>query len=202
MITLNITKSKYIFSEDTLDAAISEYYSYCNCNNYSSLCCPLCKIKNTLSYYKSYTRNITYYDSNANLIKNTTINITVLKCNHCNKLTGHQKYHALLPSFIFPYHIYLGKTILLAIKDYFDNQKIMFILNKLSILHKLLYDWLKKFNIYLLSSSIILKEKNNAKLIINKIYLLNNKFLIDFFNFYFHPYFLFKRTCVPLCINF
>lgn len=201
MITLNLEKSKYIFDEATLNFAISEYYSYCDCNDFSSLCCPLCKLKNTLSYYKSYSRNITYYDSTSNQIKNTTINITVLKCNHCNKLPGHQKYHALLPFFIFPYHIYLGKTILSAIKDYFNNQKIMHILNKLSILHKLFYDWLKKFNVYVLSSSIILKEENNGKLVINKIFLLNNSFLINFFNFYFHPYFLFKRTCVPLCIS-
>ena len=200
MITLNINKIKsniQILGRNPIEQAIYAYYNYCDCNDYSNLKCPCCGNK-SLSFHKKYERNLTYYYNGE--MFNVTIKIVVCKCNHCSQMPGIQKYHAILPEFILPYAIYEASTIMNALNDYYNKVKINQILDRLKIQHKLFYDWIKKFNIYSLSASIILKINNDLKQIIINIVNDNSIFLMNFYNDYHHPFFLFKTTCVPLCI--
>ena len=200
MITLNIDKIKsnlQILGRTPIEQAIYNYYNYCDCNDYNNLKCPCCGNK-SLSFHKKYQRNLVYYFNGE--VFDITIDIAVCKCNHCSKIQGRQKYHAILPEFVLPYVIYEASTIMNALNDYYNKVKINQILDRLKIQHKLFYDWIKKFNIYSLSASIILKINNNLKLIINNIVNDNSIFLMNFYNNYNHPYFLFRLTCVPLCI--
>ena len=122
------------------------------------------------------------------------------KCVHCEKAHNKQKYHALLPEFIFPYTIYEASTIINAINEYLNEKKVQEILERLKISHKLFYDWLKKINKYILPSSIILKTIDNINVIVKEIIKINCEFLKSFYDTYQHPFFLFKLTCIPLCI--
>ena len=193
-------KINYNFSENELKSMediIKLYYNYRDCNDFSDLVCPLCKHK-SLTFHKTYERNLTYYINNE--LVNIKINIIVCKCEHCIKAHNKQKYHALLPEFILPYIIYEASTIIKALNDYFNELKLREILERLQITHKLFYDWLKKIKIYTLSSSIILKSVNNIQKVVSSIFNNNSKFLLSFYDIYQHPFFLFKLTCVPLCI--
>lgn len=201
MITLGINKIKLnmqILGKNSIEQAIYSYYNYCDCNDYSNLCCPCCGNK-SLTFHKKYQRNLTYYNNVE--VFDITIDIAVCICNHCSKIPGKQKYHAILPEFILPYAIYEASTIMKALNDYYNKVRLNEILDRLKIQHKLFYDWLMKFNIYSLSASIILKINNNLKQIINNIVKDNSIFLMGFYNDYHHPYFLFRTTCVPLCIT-
>lgn len=186
-----------ISMENPIEYSIKCYYNYCYCNNYSNLKCPSCG-KKCLSYHKTYERNLTYYHNNE--VYNTIINVAVCKCEHCSKIKGKQKYHAILPEFILPYIIYEANTIIEALYQYYNEIKLQQILDRLKIKHKLFYDWLKKLNVYSLSASIILAINNQKKLIISKIIENDYQFLNKFYLSYNHPFFLFKPTCVPLCI--
>ena len=197
MITLSIDKINPQNDVKSLEEVIKLYNNYRDCNDFSDLPCPLCKHK-SLIFHKSYERNLTYY-ANGELI-NTKINIIVCKCKYCEEVDNSQKYHALLPEFILPYHIYEASTIIKSINDYFNDAKIAEIIEKVQITHKLFYDWLRGIKIYTLSSSIILKIKDDIKAIITEIIDNNSIFLNNFYNNYQHPFFLFKLTCVPLCI--
>ena len=200
MITLSMNKIKsnmQILGRNSVEHAIYAYYNYCDCNDYSNLKCPSCGNK-SLSFHKKYQRNLTYY-CNGEVI-NTKIDIVVCKCEHCSKIPGKQKYHAILPEFVFPYAIYEASTIMKSLDDYYNETKLEQILQKLQITHKLFYDWLKKINKYLLPASVILKAINNSKVIIDLIVKSNSNFLMDFYDNYQHPFFLFRLTCVPLCI--
>lgn len=203
MITFNIKKIKINSQENTIshfNALIDSYNNYCDCNIFNDLKCPCCNNKGTLSFHKKYQRNFSYIDNGVKV--DTIIYITVLECKHCKKCNNKQKYHALLPIFILPYHIYEASMIINSIYSYLvKKQKLNEILEKIQISHKLFYDWLIKVKVYLLPSSVILKENNELITITKKIFLLNEKFLIDFYDNYRHPYFLFKETCVPLCIT-
>lgn len=199
IITLNLCKIKsniQLKGFKPIEQAIYDYYNYCDCNDYSNLKCPGCGNK-SLIFYKKYQRNLTYYYNNE--MYDISIEIAVCKCNHCSKISGKQKYHAILPEFVLPYVIYEASTIMKALNDYYNKVKVNQILERLKISHKLFYDWIRKFNIYSLSASIVLKLNNDLKQIISKI-VNDSTFLINFYNNYNHPYFLFRITCVPLCI--
>ena len=121
---------------------INHYNNYGNCNNFSDLKCPLCNKKVCLFFHKTYERNLTYY-INGELV-NIKIYIIVCKCEHCEKKHNKQKYHALLPEFILPYHIFGASTIIKAVNDYCNKNKLIEIIEKLHITHKLFYNWIKK----------------------------------------------------------
>lgn len=200
MITLNLSKIKSNVQLNTLNPfeyAIKRYYNYCDCNNFQNLKCPCCG-NHSLYFYKTYERNLTYYYDG--IIHNIIINITVCKCEHCSKIEGNQKYHAILPEFVLPYIIYEASTIMKALYDYYNEAKLKEILERLQIRHKLFYDWLKKLTAYSFSASIVLGIDNNIETVINKIIEYNSEFLNQFYYDYLHPFFLFKLTCVPLCI--
>lgn len=203
MITLNSNKIKPFLAENNstiIDILIMSYNNYIDCNSFNDLKCPCCKMKGTLSFHKYYNRNICYIENDIKIDR--VIYIAVLECKYCKECNNEQKYHAILPFFILPYHIYEASTIIINIYLYLiKEKKLEEILEQIQITHKLFYDWLKKMNIYLLPSSILLGENNVLITIVKKIYLLNEKFLIDFFDNYEHPYFLFRKTCVPLCIT-
>ena len=181
-----------------MNDCIDIYNNYRDCNDFSNLKCPLCKC-NSLKFHKTYARNLVFYINGK--LEYIIINIIVCKCTNCTEKHNKQKYHAILPEFILPYSIYETSTIIKSINDYINKTKLIIILQRLQIQHKQFYDWLKKFNRYLLSSSIILKTNNDIKKIIDEIINWKDKFLISFYDNYYHPFFLFKLTCVPLCIT-
>lgn len=203
MITLSLDKFKCFFTKsesNSYEALISTYNNYIACNCFGDLRCPCCKNKGVLSFHKTYTRNLTYIE-NGNKI-DILLDIAVLECENCKKCINKQKYHALLPFFVLPYHIHDANMIIDSAYEYlFKQTKLKEILEKIQITHKLFYDWLKKINKYLLPSSIILKEEDDLIKVVEGIYSLKETFLKQFFYNYEHPYFLFKRTCVNLCIT-
>ena len=204
MITLDIKEIKsnsnldVCENENPIEYGIKSYYNYCDCNIYTNLKCPSCG-KHTLSFHKTYKRNLTYCYKNQ--VHNITVDILVVKCNHCSKIKGKQKYHAVLPDFILPYIIYEAHTILEALYEYYNETKLCQILERLKISHKLFYDWLKKLATYSFSTSVVLAINNQIKNIIAKINEDDYQFLNQFYKNYNHPFFLFKLTCVPLCIT-
>lgn len=197
MITLSINKINPQNEVKSIENIIKLYDNYRDCNDFSDLECPLCKHK-SLIFHKTYERNLTYYINGE--LENIKINIIVCECKHCKETNAKQKYHALLPEFILPYHIYEASTIINAINDYFNNVKINEIIEKIQITHKLFYDWLRGLKKYTFSSSVILKIKDDIKEVVTGI--IDNKFtfLNNFYHNYQHPFFLFKITCVPLCV--
>ena len=197
MITLSINKFNPQNEVKSIEEIIKLYDNYRDCNDFSDLECPLCKQK-TLTFHKTYERNLTYCIDEE--LKNTKINIIVCECKHCKETNARQKYHALLPEFILPYHIYESSTIIKALNDYVKSVKVAKILEKLQITHKLFYDWLRGLKKYALSSSIILRIKDEVTEVITEIEKNNSRFLNYFYKNYQHPFFLFKTTCVPLCI--
>ena len=184
--------------DDPIKYEVKKYYNYCDCNLFTDLKCPCCG-HCSLSFHKQYERNLLYYyNGKMNFI---TIYITVCKCEECSKIKGRQKYHAILPDFVLPYAIYEASTIMKALSDYFNKVKIEQILKRLQIRHKLLYDWLKKLDVYSFSASIVLGVNNSVNNVISSIINQNCNFLNKFYYDYNHPFFLFRLTCVPLCIN-
>lgn len=203
MITLSSDKFKCFFTKsesNSYELLINTYNNYITCNSFFDLRCPCCKNKGVLSFHKTYTRNLSYIE-NGNKI-DVLLDIAVVKCECCTKSNNKQKYHALLPFFILPYHIHDANMIIDSAYEYlFKKMKLKEILEKLQITHKLFYEWLKKINKYLLPSSVILKENNVLIKVIERMYFRKEKFLIRFFDNYRHPYFLFRQTCVDLCIT-
>ena len=186
MITLSVNKFNTQNKVNSTDDIIGLYNNYRDCNDFSDLKCPLCGNKGCLYFHKTYERNLTYYE-NGELI-NTKIEIIVCKCDYCEESHNKQKYHALLLEFILPYHIYEASTIINAINDYYNKNKLIEIMEKLHITHKLFYDWLKKMNKYTFTSSVILKITNDVKKVLLGIIRDYFKFLISFYDDYNHPF--------------
>ena len=86
------------------------------------------------------------------------------------------------------------------IEHYLNELTINQIIEQANISHQLYYKWLNEFNKYLIVSSVILKVKANIKEILTEIKNRLEELLYNFYQSYNHPYFLFKRTCVPLII--
>lgn len=188
--------------EDNLDILymINAYEIVANTNDYSFCKCPQCNHDNCMHYHKEYQRNIIFHIMGYEII--AKISIVVLECKFCKDTNkGKQHFHALLPDYIFPYHIFSSNIIINALYDrIIKNIKIEIIIEKLRISHQLFYKWLRGLKKYLLTSSIILATQSNIKDILNKIIENKDEFLYLFYKEYRHPYFLFKLTCVPLAI--
>lgn len=199
----NITKVK-TKTHDNKDflCFIKSYENLLHTNDYNLFKCPTCKGHN-FKFHKLYPRNIVF-KINEYLIEGT-INIIVIECQNCKekhtKDNNIQHYHAILPDAIFPYHIFSSSIILNAISDKIKKIKNEIILESNQISRQLLNKWLKIFNKYLVSSATILKVIINKEQIIQSI--INNKddFQYQFFENYFHPYFLNRKTCVTLAIT-
>lgn len=194
---VNIEETSEINEEYNIIQEILHYNETLIINDYSNLTCPCCKKEGTLVFHKTYQRN---FEFNIGIYRvHSKIDLIVLKCSFCKKQPDTQKYHTLLPCSIFPYHIFSENIILSSINDYLvKKEKIKDIENKYDISYQLLYCWIMIMNKYELASSIILETPSNLNNIIKNIILTKKTFLYKFYQKYFHPFFLNKRTCVPL----
>lgn len=178
---------------------IKSYEISIKMNDFDNLKCPLCKHLHTFYYHKEYCRNIIFYVGQYEIT--AKIHITVLECLFCKEHIETQHFHALLPDFIFPYHVYSGNLILDCLYErLISNIKIHSIIEKRNISHQLFYKWLRELEQYKLSSSTILEIEVDIKLIITNINTNPYSFLNQFYQIYYHPFFLFKETCIPLII--
>lgn len=197
---VNIRKLDNIsFSYDIL-LFIKAYELLHQINDYSSFQCPLCGKKNILNFHKQYQRDCIFYVGNYEIT--AIVNITVVECSFCKENKEHiQHYHAILPSFLFPYHIYSSNIILDTIYQKEINQiKLNVIMSQRNISHQLLYGWLKGMKKYQLSASTILELPNVLEKIIIDVRKNLEQFLKLFYEQYHHSFFLFRLTCVPLVI--
>ena len=186
--------------DDNILFYLKIYESLLTINDYSNFKCPLCKKEHTLSFHKTYERNIILNLYGYEII--AKISLIVLECSYCKEYNHNiQHYHAIIPDYIFPYHIYSSNIIMnCLIEHYLNELTINQIIEQVNISHQLYYKWLNEFNKYLVVSSIILKVKANIKEILAEIKNQLEELLYNFYQSYNHPYFLFKRTCVPLII--
>jgi len=203
LIINNITTSDLVTNDDKdFLHFIKCYENLLHTNDFSMFKCPICKNHN-FRFHKLYTRNIVF-NINKYLIEGT-IGIIVIECQNCKEKhnidNDIQHYHAILPDAIFPYHAFSSSIILNALSDKIKKIKNEIILNRYQISRQLLNKWLKIFEQYLVSSSTILKIMIDKQLIIQGIINTKNRFQYQFFEIYFHPYFLNKRTCVTLAIT-
>ena len=191
MIPIKVNNNNPNFSQK-----LSEYNNFIDSNDFSKLICPLCNVIGQFERNTSYIRNYTYieeecfenFENNIKNIVDTHIKITVIRCNAC------KKYHALLPTFILPYHIYSAYFIMLALfLKFFKHKSIETILNSLNISHKLFYYWVFVFKTYLPHASIVLKSNNDPPEVLKLIVCDFESFLSNFYNHYFHMFFL--NTC-------
>ncbi len=179
---------------------LKAYEEIMNVNDYAFCKCPLCKKENTLNNHKTYERNIIFHINGYEIIGK--IKLIVLECKYCKEINkSKQHYHALLPDFIFPYHIYSSNIIIKTLIDRFINKlKIEEIIEKTRISHQLYYQWIKEFNKYLTVSSIILQTKSIIEEVLSQIKTRLDELQYGCFKNYYHPYFLFRKTCIPLII--
>lgn len=197
---ISINKVNNKFNNSNILLYIKAYENITNSNDFNFCNCPNCK-HNSMKFYKSYQRNIIFYFNEYEIV--AKISLTVLECSFCkqDKKYLKQHFHTLLPDFIFPYHIYSSDIILDTLTDRFiNNIKINIILKERRISHQLFYTWIKGFKRYSLSSSIILSTESKLIDIISKINNNRDLFLYQFYQQFFHPFFLFRLTCVNLCI--
>ena len=179
---------------------IKVYESLLTVNDYSNFKCPLCKKDHTLSFHKTYERNIILHLNGYEVI--AKISLIVLECAYCKEYNRNsQHYHAIIPDYIFPYHIYSSNIIMnCLIEHYLKELTINQIIEQANISHQLYYKWLNELKKYLVVSSVILKTKANIKEILTEIKSRLEELQYNFYQSYNHPYFLFKETCVPLII--
>ena len=177
------------------------YETILTINNYTSFKCPLCKKEHTLSFHKTYERNIIFHLLDYEIL--AKIKLIVLECSYCKEYNKDiQHYHTIIPDYIFAYHIYSSNIIINCLIDHYLNKIVIKeIIEQANISHQLYYKWLNGFNRYSLISSIILQTKNDIKEILKEIIDRLEELQHSFYQNYNHPYFLFKKTCVSLVIT-
>ena len=197
---ISINKLKVKEQKSDILLYIKIYELLLTINNYDSFKCPLCKKSNTFHYHKTYQRNIVFHYDDYEIV--AKIELIVLECLYCKDYNRSiQHYHAIIPDFIFPYHIFSRDIIInCLIKRYIDKMLIRMVIEQANITHQLYYKWLKEFNKYLLVSSIILQTKNQIIDVLQEMKERLDKLQFGFYQNYNHPYFLFKLTCVDLAI--
>lgn len=197
IISINETNN---YTESNILNTIKEYEIFTKVNDYSDLKCPLCKHDNIFHYHKTYKRNFIFNMWNYEV--NAILTITVLECSYCkNNNKGKQLYHSLLPIDVLPYHTYSSNFILNTLQDrLLKGQKIQEIIESKNISHQLFYKWLKGLKLYTISASTILGIKKEIIDVIREIMKDLYSFLFQFFENFYHPFFLFRLTCVPLVI--
>ncbi len=196
----NIEETDNINQNYNIIQEILHYEETLIINDYANFTCPCCKKEGTLSFHKIYSRNFLFNVGNYRI--SSKIDLIVLECSFCKEQNNKQKYHTLIPNIIFPYRIHSEKIILSSINDYFNKKlKIKDIENKYNISYQLLYYWHMIMKKYIMASSIILKIPSNISDIITGIISNTKTFLYKFYQKYYHPFFLNKKTCVPLAIT-
>ncbi|MDD4795972.1 MAG: DUF6431 domain-containing protein [Bacilli bacterium] len=199
IIEFDKSLENHLEDDSALLYLLKSYEAFCQINDFNSLTCPCCKNKRCLSYHKTYNRNIVFYINNYKI--EGLIALTVLICSICMK-EDKQKYHALIPDFIFPYHAYSTDTIIKTLYNILIKKiKVSELIKSIQISHQLLYKWIKGLYTYSIPSSIVLQVKADVITIIECLYLLKSSFLLDYYQTFDHPFFLFKPTCVPLSVT-
>lgn len=131
MLQINIP-----FVNRDIKDCIDDYENYVSANDFSTQYCPKCKIKGKFKRNTKYQRNLTY--KNNEEIVNDVMTIYVVECRSCGR------YHALLPGFLFPYHIFSAPIIVEVLHQRLCNSlKLLKIVDKYKITHQLMYYWLK-----------------------------------------------------------
>lgn len=153
MIILNDKKSNNFFNE-----ILHKYESLLNI---PYVVCPNCG-SSKLIKWGYYSRNVCYIDSN--ILKNKNITIKRVKCKGC----GHT--HALLPSFVIPYKIYLLDVIINSL----INKDVT-----LTISYDVINKWNKQFNKFLPYLKTMLKKQD--KYLIIKTFLKDIKYYYNLF---------------------
>lgn len=194
-----INKIDNISGDNTILNKIRDYGTIRNINDYSEYKCPLCGKKEVLHFHKTYERNLIFYYNDCEII--CRIDIIVLECSYCKEHNkDKQHYHALLPSFILPYHTYSSYIIMDTLYYGLTKEQFNKMLEERNISYQLYYKWLRGLDKYKTSASTILLVKNEIIEVIIKIKEDMYKFLSEFYLSYHHPFFLFKLTCVNLVI--
>ncbi len=196
---VNISETTDIKESYDVLYLIKAYETIGIANDYEEYQCPNCKRQNCVHFHKNYERNLTFFIGNYKV--EAIINLLVLECSYCKNYEYEQHYHALIPDFIFPYHFYSANIILNTIYDRLINKlKVEQIIEKNKITKELYYKWLRGFKKYSISADTILGIGKSLELIIQVIVSDVHIFLYKFYQTYYHPFFLFKPTCVPLSI--
>ena len=152
-----------------------------------------------MHFHKTYERNLIFYYDDCEII--CRIDIIVLECSYCKEHNkDKQHYHALLPSFILPYHTYSSYIIMDTLYYGLTKEQFNKMLEERNISYQLYYKWLRGLDKYKTSASTILLVKNEIIEVIIKIKEDMYKFLSEFYLSYHHPFFIFKLTCVNLVI--
>ena len=194
-----VNKIDNVSGDNTILNKIKDYETIRNINDYSEYRCPLCGKKEVLHFHKTYERNLIFYYDDYEVI--CKIDIIVLLCSYCKEHNkGKQHYHALLPSFILPYHTYSSYIIMDTLYYGLTKEQFNKMLEERNISYQLYYKWLRGLDKYKTSASTILLVKNEIIEVIIKIKEDMYKFLSEFYLSYHHPFFLFKLTCVNLVI--
>ena len=194
-----VNKIDNISSDNSILNKIKDYETIININDYSEYKCPLCGKKEVLHFHKTYERNLIFYYNDCEII--CRIDIIVLECSYCKEHNkDKQHYHALLPSFILPYHTYSSYIIMDTLYYGLTKEQFNKMLEERNISYQLYYKWLRGLDKYKTSASTILLVKNEIIEVIIKIKEDMYKFLSEFYLSYHHPFFLFKLTCVNLVI--
>ena len=194
-----INKIDNISGDNTILNKMKDYETIRNINDYSEYKCPLCGKKEVLHFHKTYERNLIFYYNDCEII--CRIDIIVLECSYCKEHNkDKQHYHALLPSFILPYHTYSSYIIMDTLYYGLTKEQFNKMLEERNISYQLYYKWLRGLDKYKTSASTILSVKNEIIEVIIKIKEDMYKFLSEFYLSYHHPFFLFKLTCVNLVI--
>ena len=194
-----VNKIDNIIGDNTILNKIKDYETIRNINDYSEYKCPLCCKKEVLHFHKTYERNLIFYYDDCEII--CRIDIIVLECSYCKEHNkDKQHYHALLPSFILPYHTYSSYIIMDTLYYGLTKEQFNKMLEERNISYQLYYKWLRGLDKYKTSASTILLVKNEIIEVIIKIKEDMYKFLSEFYLSYNHPFFLFKLTCVNLVI--
>jgi len=185
MILLNIKFVNYTYEE-----SLKQYTNYISSNNFSNLMCTNCKVIGNVQRNTEYVRNYIYIENEKDITE-TTIVITVVRCNNCGK------YHALLPAFIFPYHIYSACFIMYALNmKLIKQQQAIKLISYLNISGQLLYYWIKVFNKFVSSSTIVLPQSpsKDPPKILHSILNDLQKFISDYYSKLFIMFFLNRKN--------
>ena len=194
-----ITKIDNVVGDNTIIGRLNNYETIKTINDYSEYKCPLCGKNESLHFHKTYKRNLIFYYDGYEII--CKIDIIVLECSYCKKSgKGKQHYHALLPSFILPYHTFSSYIIVDTLFFCLTKGQILKLLEERRISHQLYYKWLRGLDKYKTCASTILLVKNTIIEVIIKIKENLYEFLSEFYLSYHHPFFLFKLTCVNLVV--
>ena len=196
---ISVIKIDNISCDNTILNQLKEYEMTRNINDYKEYKCPLCGKKEVLHFHKTYERNLIFYYNGYEIT--CIIEIIVLECSYCKEHNkDKQHYHALLPSFILPYHTYSSYIIVDTLYLGLTKEQTIKLIEERRISHQLYYSWLNGLDKYKTSASTILLTNNTIIDVIIKIKEDLYKFLSEFYLSYHHPFFLFKLTCVNLVI--